>query len=1674
MTNKLDLLVRKGANYSANTFSVNLDIYNRDTTSIALSSISVVSYGWFSERLSGTDYTIVNPGKLIKFKTLGAFLGQNGLKPIDRFNTSYTVTHEYVDITKTFPILSLNVPAGGAGMTIPSITNRTNTTFDIVLPESAPTNGYSVSWYLPAYSEDVTNGDVSELLNPVISFKKLSLPRLNRGYSDTTIELSWPNSNQTIPIGFKLENLEFDITDFYFETEKWYSVPTDNKISNKTFLLYQNDILVTEYQDDVTIDTNTGVVQDSANHYYLTATQSVYIDSSVSKNTLSNSNSGTLYVSSDTYTRRSIVKFDISSIPQTKQVSKAILRLNSKDNTVANLTISEILESWTESEVSWYKRNNGLYWTNSGGTLGITSQRQVTSNVDNWIDVDVTDIVNNWRIGNNNGLMLGSDNGTLTFSSTRNYDSYIPTSIPHLLIYSDVNIDSTPLIPAIKIISPVDGTLYSNDGTLNLVVSADTSINSVSAFKIFNNTSEYIGSLNNSSNWTLSTAVSSVLSAGQKTSIYVVGKSSSATYISDSITVVENVLPTFTIINPNQISTSGFTISAIVYDEEGYNSCSIQILSGTNTVVDVISSNDNGYASFDVSSTGTITLSAKIFESNPVCTGVFSIIPFTLNLTKVSCAFSIPYSNAKLGGTTIIPNVKVVPTLFSYTSTISVTGSTYNKKFWITNYMGEKYSQLIDSGTTLSSTFEGMQYVSMEIVTPFTSAIVSTLPVYIRKSIVDFNITGTNTCTSDLVISGTISDTDIPNIGIIDNVPNIGLYQGNTLIDSVVYDNDGFFSQAISPVPGTGVLTLKVIDEYGNITGSNTKDIGNIYIDTTPVNIRILSNVSYNNGKLYGVSGLPSLTLSADTTLTDITDYLFVITKKDGTQQIINSLIPSINCTIGHNEYINVSLTVSTRGGCVFRNDISIFDDIIPTLTIKYPSQLKCYCSSETFTVQGVVNDNGIYKDLFNENGITYTVDISAGFDTTIISQINDFESIGNHTTSTSTTNNISYNTYFYYYEDSFGRIIHKSENITPKITQSPIISFATPTVGINYPENGDIDFTVLATSGTLKSVKYYVNDLLVGTSIVPTTYKYTWTGQKYAGIYNIKAVGISTNNCVSNTISMSISVSNGAFVTILNKKSHITTPSILEIRAKVSSHIQIANVKYMDYLNNLYSMIYDDITDTWLTTTTLLSGFGARQIRVYAQDINGTLTNDSYVVYESSSPSINLVVDSTTIDLTSAFSVSAYYTSTNGQSATSISISTGSYSKDLIISNSVGIGKINAYELGIGVYSLSAFSIDTYNISGVSSPKIISITFTGTTSKPIIRNISNVPENKVSNDLITSVFEIYDYMNGIDRDSVMVTLNDTPILASVVQNGTDGNAYFVNVVVNKSGYVVVSGKNRIGVYTEYRYNNYAITCSTGRQINLTNYLPEYLQEDNYGNTSETKEFLGVFEKYLNSMYSNVDSSCNLSTLEKISRLQKLHDIDTIEPEYITNYSNLLGYKSGFNASEIGTFGYFDPNITYSDTTEEYMNKSLRFVVRNLPNWYSIKTTRNSLKIMLLSFGIIGDIMEYYTTDYDKDWYSNKIEEGVLVNLDIPETSYPTPHMSIGVNLSLTTNGTIYKDGQLNNVLNAMESIRPANVVLEGVTGIINSIQLPAPTVVMSFNTSKTINIEFSNQMNKY
>ena len=195
-------------------------------------------------------------------------------------------------------------------------------------------------------------------------------------------------------------------------------------------------------------------------------------------------------------------------------------------------------------------------------------------------------------------------------------------------------------------------------------------------------------------------------------------------------------------------------------------------------------------------------------------------------------------------------------------------------------------------------------------------------------------------------------------------------------------------------------------------------------------------------------------------------------------------------------------------------------------------------------------------------------------------------------------------------------------------------------------------------------------------------------------------------------------------------------------------------------------------------------------------------------------------------------------------------------------------------------------------------------------------------------------------------------------------------------------------------------------------------------------------------------------SGQKISILEKIKRLADLQDPDLIDIEYIQYFAKNLGYNIDINRSDIvgsqlGNLATIEEQATFAVDQQKY----LRFVVQNLPNWYKIKSTRNAIKIMLYSFGLIGDLIEYYTNANSTDDYSSTNPAMWKYNFDlsggsfvfntlkqIPDGWYPTPHFAIVINIDKSTDIS-FDISKRQAVIRAIDSIRPINTVFMGLVG---------------------------------
>lgn len=201
--------------------------------------------------------------------------------------------------------------------------------------------------------------------------------------------------------------------------------------------------------------------------------------------------------------------------------------------------------------------------------------------------------------------------------------------------------------------------------------------------------------------------------------------------------------------------------------------------------------------------------------------------------------------------------------------------------------------------------------------------------------------------------------------------------------------------------------------------------------------------------------------------------------------------------------------------------------------------------------------------------------------------------------------------------------------------------------------------------------------------------------------------------------------------------------------------------------------------------------------------------------------------------------------------------------------------------------------------------------------------------------------------------------------------------------------------------------------------------------------TNTSADATSVSAVAINWPNSSLSASPKISMLEKIHRIAELHDPDLIDIEYIQYFASNLGYKVDIYRDELGISG------TSADSTcgTAETNRYLRFMVRNLPTWYKIKTTRNAIKVMLYSFGLVGDILTFYTEDYlprsqGGSWlldYNDDLE-------GIPNSWYPTPHFSILIDINDSADIS-FDINRREKLIRAIESIRPINTVFRRLTG---------------------------------
>ena len=156
-------------------------------------------------------------------------------------------------------------------------------------------------------------------------------------------------------------------------------------------------------------------------------------------------------------TQRSLLKFNVASVPANQQIDSAILTLYRNTTFGDNgnpsnlpMTAHQVMTSWSESTVTWNSP-----WTTAGGDFGASvfgtaSANPASNQPVNW---DVTGLVQSWYSGStpNHGLLLQSTTGNeLSFWSDETANANLRPSL-------SVNFTAVPEPSSLMLIGALAG-----------------------------------------------------------------------------------------------------------------------------------------------------------------------------------------------------------------------------------------------------------------------------------------------------------------------------------------------------------------------------------------------------------------------------------------------------------------------------------------------------------------------------------------------------------------------------------------------------------------------------------------------------------------------------------------------------------------------------------------------------------------------------------------------------------------------------------------------------------------------------------------------------------------------------------------------------------------------------------------------------------------------------------------------------------------------------------------------------------------------------------------------------------------------------------------------------------------------------------------------------------------
>lgn len=217
------------------------------------------------------------------------------------------------------------------------------------------------------------------------------------------------------------------------------------------------------------------------------------------------------------------------------------------------------------------------------------------------------------------------------------------------------------------------------------------------------------------------------------------------------------------------------------------------------------------------------------------------------------------------------------------------------------------------------------------------------------------------------------------------------------------------------------------------------------------------------------------------------------------------------------------------------------------------------------------------------------------------------------------------------------------------------------------------------------------------------------------------------------------------------------------------------------------------------------------------------------------------------------------------------------------------------------------------------------------------------------------------------------------------------------------------------------------------RKINLTNFVTDYLHE------TEFVDFVKTFEDELNEVFEGKcfanPQATHISILEKIDQLIDLQDPERIELDHIHHLASNLGYNMTVNILQSKDISELSGDL----------KKYVRFFVASLIEINRMKTTKDCIRGLMHSVGVLTNIYYHWTNEYDSEYDLNWREsnendiydESGVENVHVTENDFfLTPHFRLDLDISnvdLTTSELMV--GILTRVAQSVDAVKPVNTV---------------------------------------